>query len=308
VVCHGPDATDLPQRVNVAGRRWAGGPLNVGATFDGVEERSSHLKRNVHRIHTGAREGPASLEAIRPFALYFSKAYFFDRGGFPGDLRNCTLCHEGKSYLVDAVPADAPPSRGNEQGTVWHWTGTAARGGDSGGIGIVHDPGEPSVLPITAACTGCHATGATLQHVAAKTVNGVETCTQCHSKGNLAVEVVHGLAPPTGGGATASFSSIVEAILVPRCATSACHAAGAQPPRLDAPGAYAALVGVQSGQSSLRYVEANAPEQSYLVHKLRGTAASVGGSTATLMPPDGALAPADVAAIEAWITNGAPND
>jgi len=26
------------------------------------------------------------------------------------------------------------------------------------------------------------------------------------------------------------------------------------------------------------------------------------------MPPDGALAPADEAAVEAWIANGAPND
>jgi hypothetical protein len=252
----------------------------------------------MHRMHTGARKGSASLEGIKPYALYFSKAYFFDKGGFPGDLGNCTLCHAGKSYLVESVPAGAAPSRGNEQPTIWHPEGKAP-----------HDPDEPSVLPVTAACTGCHATGATFSHAEAKTVGGVETCEQCHSKGPYAVEVAHGLAP-AGGGVASSFSSIVAEVIVPRCATAACHS-GSPPvafPQLDADAAWDAMVGVQSGQASLQLVEPNAPEQSYLVHKLRGTATSVGGSVGTIMPPDGALAPADLAAIEAWITNGAPND
>jgi hypothetical protein len=124
----------------------------------------------------------------------------------------------------------------------------------------------------------------------------------------MSVEVVHGLAPPSGTAVAASFSSIVQGILVPRCATSACHSAGGTAPVLEASSAYAALVNVQSSQSSLKYVEPNDAEKSYLVQKLRGTAASVGGSVATIMPPDGALAPADIAAIEAWISNGAPND
>jgi hypothetical protein len=55
-------------------------------------------------------------------------------------------------------------------------------------------------------------------------------------------------------------------------------------------------------------VKPNDPESSYLVHKLRGDATAVGGSNATPMPPDGALSAADLAAIEAWISNGAPND
>ncbi len=100
---------------------------------------------------------------------------------------------------------------------------------------------------------------------------------------------------------------------MPRCASTACHAAGATPPRLDAAGAWAGLMGpggggAPSSQSSLLYVKPGDPEQSYLVHKLRGTATSVGGSVGTIMPTDGALAPADLAAVEAWIANGAPND
>jgi len=296
VTCHTADETDLDKRINVAGRRYPGGPVKIGATFDGVEERSTHFKTMMHRIHTGARKGAASLDGIAPYAVYFGKAIFFDRGRFPGDLRNCTLCHAGKSYLLDSIPVDAPSTRANEQATIWHPDGKAA-----------HDPNEPALLPIQAACLGCHATGTTYAHAEAKTVNGVETCAQCHAKGALSVDVAHGLARATGTVAS-TFTSIVEEVLVPRCATSACHAAGGTPPLLEAAGAYAALVGVQSGQSSLAYVEPGAPEASYLVQKLRGTASSVGGSVGTTMPPDGALAPADLAAIEAWIANGAPND
>ncbi len=306
ITCHTADLTDLQQRLNrvnptTAGRLYDGGPVWIGATYDGIEERSTHFKVNMHRMHTGSRKGLASLEGIRPYALYFSKAYFFDLGAFPGDLKNCTLCHAGKSYLLESVPPYAPPTRGNETATIWHPTPPY-------GVPVPHDPDEPAVLPLTAACTGCHATGATLAHVEAKTVNGVETCTQCHTKGAVSVEVAHGLAPATGGGASASFSSIVQAVLVPRCATGACHAAGGTAPVLEAGSAYGSLVGVQSGESSLEYVDPNEPERSYLVHKLRGTASSVGGSVTTIMPPDGALSPADIAAIEAWIANGAPND
>lgn len=296
--CHAADETDLDKRISDANARrlYPGGPVRIGATYDGIEERSTHFKTMMHRMHTGARKGLASLEALRPYVLYYGKAYFFDTGGFPGDLRNCTLCHTGKSYLLESIPQDAPATRANESAAIWHPTAGAA-----------HPAEEPPILPMTAACTGCHATGATLAHVEAKTVGGVETCAECHSKGPLSVEVAHGLAPASGG-ASASFSSILSEILVPRCATAACHGAGATPPILDAASAHGQLVGFQSGQSSLKQVEPYEPEKSYLVHKLRGTAGSVGGSLGTIMPTDGALPPADLAAIEAWIANGAQND
>jgi OmcA/MtrC family decaheme c-type cytochrome len=309
ITCHNADFADLDKRVNAAnaGRRFPNGPVRIGATYDGIEERSTHLKMHVHRLHTGDRTGVSSLEAISPYVVYFGKAYFFDRGGFPNDLRNCTLCHEGKSYLLENVPPDAPATLANETAAIWHPdTGTLPT--TTGPFPHRYGSGEPEMPPLQAACLGCHATGATILHVQSKTVNGVETCVSCHSKGPLSVEVAHGLAPKTGTSVSSSFSSIVQGILVPRCATSACHAAGGTAPVLEAASAYAALVSVQSGQSSLKYVEPNDVDKSYLVHKLRGTAASVGGSVATVMPPDGALAPADIAAIEAWISNGAPND
>jgi OmcA/MtrC family decaheme c-type cytochrome len=306
ITCHTPDMADLDKRVNAAnaGRRFPNGPVRIGATFDGIEERSTQLKMHIHRLHTGKRTGVATLEGIAPYLVYFGKAYFFDRGGFPGDLRNCTLCHLGKTYLAENVPAWAPPTRANETSTIWHPdTGTLA----STTGPFPHSPDEPSTPALAAACTACHESSATLAHVAQKIVDGVATCTGCHQTGNLSVEIAHGLAKAAETGATASFSSIEKTILVPRCSSAACHGAGATPPDLEAGKAYGALVGIQSGQSPLKYVTPADPAQSYLLFKLRGDMTSAGGSGA-LMPVDGALSPSDIAAIEAWIANGAPND
>jgi hypothetical protein len=248
-------------------------------------------------MHTSARRGRASLEGIAPYAVYYSKGYFFDRGGFPNDLRNCTLCHVGKTYLLEALPSNAPATRANEQPSIWHANGQPA-----------HPDDEPALPPMQASCTGCHASGASLAHVTAKTDGAGETCRQCHEKGPLSVEVAHGLAPPSGGAGT-SFSSIEAEILVPRCASAACHA-GNPPvyaPRLDAGAGWNAMVGVPSGQAAMNLVEPGAPERSYLVYKLRGDVSSAGGSGLP-MPTDGLLDAADLAAIEAWILNGAPND
>jgi hypothetical protein len=274
---------------------YAARATDLGATYDGVEERSIHTKVMIHRIHTGGRKGSASLEALHPFNI---DGAFFE-GLFPNDLRDCTVCHEGKSYLVESVPPDASPTVANETGTILH-QGTSS-----------HTACERTP-PIQAACLGCHATGATFAHIAEKTVGGVETCATCHEKGPVSVEVAHGLAPPSGGVSTA-FSSIEAQILVPRCASAACHS-GSPPvafPSLEAGAAWQAMVGVPSGQASgMNMVEPGAPERSYLMFKLRNDAAAAGGSVATPMPPAGdtLLDPADIAAIEAWILNGAPND
>jgi OmcA/MtrC family decaheme c-type cytochrome len=288
--CHTPTATDWARRPQISGK------VNLAGTWDGIEERSIQLKLMVHRIHTGGRTGAATLEAIQPFVIYGPA--FYDEGIFPGDLASCPTCHVGKTYLVDAVPSWAAPTVANETASVMHAAGSSAH---------VQGEYDGATLPIQAACLSCHASGATFTHVASKTVNRVETCASCHAKGNLAVDVAHGLVPPTGGAVSSSFSSIRDGILVPRCVSSACHARGATPPSLEAPDAWAALVNAPSAQSSFVLVLPGDPSRSYLDYKLRGDVAAGGGS-GTIMPTDGMLAPSDIAAIEAWISNGAPND
>jgi len=296
LVCHGPDRTDWAVRPKVSGF------VNLAATYDGLEERSIDFKVMIHRIHTGGREGVASLEGIEPHVIYgrYGTIWFFDHGLFPGDLADCTSCHEGKTYTVEAVPADAPPTRANETPTVLHAADTAA-----------HPETEPVIPPIQAACLGCHASGATQDHARRNTLGGVEQCASCHVRGALSVDVSHGLAAPGSTPVASSFSAIAENILVPRCASAACHGGSPPPafPQLDAAAAYEAMFQVPSQQASgIDLVEPFEPARSYLVLKMRAEAGSVGG-VATPMPIGDALLDAsDIAAIEAWIANGAPND
>jgi hypothetical protein len=99
------------------------------------------------------------------------------------------------------------------------------------------------------------------------------------------------------------FSTLVQDVIVPRCATASCHAGTFPPadPPLDAELAYGALVGVPSYQAPMNLVEPFEPANSYLVVKLRGT-----GSPMPI--GDAALDESEIQAIEAWIANGAPND
>jgi len=317
VMCHTPDRTDWGSALGaspVSGRPKSSpsGSVDLAGTFDGIEERSIHLKVLVHRIHTGAHVGAAALDLVQPHVVYghLGTPYFLDGGVFPNDLRNCTLCHEGRSYAVDAIPAGASPTVANENPTLRH---VATRDALGAVVPATRDhvAGEPAAPPIQAACMGCHATGVALSHVTRHTAGGVEQCPQCHGRGTLSVDVVHGLAAPDAAGVDATFTSISTRILVPRCASTACHG-GSPPanfPRLDAGAAYGAIVSAASQQASgVNLVDPFAPEQSYLLLKLRGDAGSAGGVATTMPIGDAALDPSEIAAVEAWIANGAPND
>ena len=50
----------------------------------------------------------------------------FDDIRFPNDLANCTLCHVGKAYLPENVPADAPPTVANENPWIMHASNASA--------------------------------------------------------------------------------------------------------------------------------------------------------------------------------------
>ena len=81
-----------------------------------------------------------------------------------------------------------------------------------------------------------------------------------------------------------SFAADVEPILASGCAFSGCHGTinanpGNKPMVLTAGQAYNNIVGVPSGElPSMNRITAGDPDKSYLIHKLQGTHASVGGA------------------------------
>jgi hypothetical protein len=109
-----------------------------------------------------------------------------------------------------------------------------------------------------------------------------------------------------------TFLELQAEVFVPTCAGSQCHR-GNPPPlapmSLENGNVYNSLVGKASvQQSSLKRVEPGNPSASYLMHKLKGTAGSVGG-TSTRMPLNKpALSAETIRQIERWISRGAPND
>lgn len=107
--------------------------------------------------------------------------------------------------------------------------------------------------------------------------------------------------------AAPSFSREVLPTLQRRCV--ACHITGSEPGQLSLVPrqAYAQLVGRRSVQSALMRVERGNPARSYMMHKLRGTQASVKGA-GLKMPIGAPLDDASMAKIERWIRAGAPNN
>ncbi|HET9554883.1 MAG TPA: OmcA/MtrC family decaheme c-type cytochrome [Anaeromyxobacteraceae bacterium] len=188
VMCHTPDGTDWGRRP-----KDAGGNVNLATvygdtqygTYDGVEERSIHLKVMVHRIHTGEGQGPATLATVEPHVVYGygGSPYFFDDVAYPNRLADCTACHAADTFALEAIPAGAAPTVANETASIRH-AATAA-----------HVAGEPRTLPIAAACLSCHADAFGRDHAARNTSGTTERCAQCHSRGTTGVREVHGLPP-----------------------------------------------------------------------------------------------------------------
>ena len=109
----------------------------------------------VHRIHTGVNL-VAMGKSYTVSGTDFTKILYsaMDPTGVTGDTRNCSLCHVN----------------GSEQNLPI-------------GLNAVTDPQGPvnPDLPVTAACTACHADLPTVGHALANTSSLVgETCTVCH--------------------------------------------------------------------------------------------------------------------------------
>ena len=112
-------------------------------------------------------------------------------------------------------------------------------------------------------------------------------------------------APPGGFGP--SFSEIQANVIAPNCATTGCHLGAGAPQglRLDDANSYGMLVGVRSSESASKLrVAPGDPDNSYLIHKLEGTA-SVGAQMPLNAPP---IAQASIDVIRQWITDGATDD
>jgi len=124
----------------------------------------------------------------------------------------------------------------------------------------------------------------------------------------FALPLALGIAATAHATEPASFSKDVVPVLKTRCVM--CHLTGKEPGNMKlAPKvAYATLVGVKAMETGLARVEPGKPDQSYLVRKLEGTHVAAGG-TGDRMPVGGApLPPEQMAAIRAWIEQGAQNN
>jgi hypothetical protein len=117
------------------------------------------------------------------------------------------------------------------------------------------------------------------------------------------------LCDPAAG--AVSFCRDIQPIFTANCAFSGCHA-GASPQlgqNLSAGNAYASIVNVPSQEvPTLDRVEPGNPDASYLVNKIEGTAAAVGGVDTRMPLGQGPLPQADIDLIRAWIAAGAPNN
>ena len=123
---------------------------------DGTSGMSVNFAWQIHSIHRGSN-------LTNPYILGTTN---YQSVLFPGDLRDCTECHNTGTYLVENVGAKA----------------------------MVTSTGDftKTTPPISAACQGCHDDIATASHALANTTALGESCTACHAAGEeFSVDRVH---------------------------------------------------------------------------------------------------------------------
>lgn len=108
-----------------------------------------------------------------------------------------------------------------------------------------------------------------------------------------------------------TLSGDVQPILSTNCALSGCHA-GASPAmgmNLGGGQAYANTVGIAAQEvPGMSRIAPGNPDQSYLVHKIQGTQATVQGSGQRMPLGAAPLTAAQIETIRRWITAGAPDN
>ncbi len=103
-----------------------------------------------------------------------------------------------------------------------------------------------------------------------------------------------------GGGHSSDAGGGAEAILAESC--GGCHASSLAPTLSE--NLCENTVDVMATQVDMPFIAAGDPANSYLLHKMKGTAGDVGG-VESIMPPTGALSDADIQIVEDWIAAGA---
>jgi hypothetical protein len=118
------------------------------------------------------------------------------------------------------------------------------------------------------------------------------------------VPLILAAAPPAWSQDSVGFNAQVVPILNQHCVM--CHLPGAAQAGLNLyPEPWAALVGVASTESPLKFVEPGSAEKSYLYLKLLGTQQQVGGSGLRMPFQQDPLDPRDLETIRTWIEQGA---
>jgi len=144
VTCHMPLATDEAQ------------------LRPGNPEQSIHFKFMIHKIHRGA-----ALENGYVVAGYGQSIHDYGEVVYPGDLRNCGVCHVDNSYQLSGLPAGLLPTLTPQE---W-WS---------------------PMQPQAAACLSCHDGDDAAVHAYTNTSFFGEACVTCHGEGaDFAVDKVH---------------------------------------------------------------------------------------------------------------------
>jgi hypothetical protein len=120
----------------------------------------------------------------------------------------------------------------------------------------------------------------------------------------------HGAPVDPGDGPDSTFTAVQQSVFSQSCAVSGCHVGSSAPEGLDlsAGNAYASLVGVASAQvPTLQRVRASAPDSSYIIDKITGSARMKPGTSR--MPLGRAPLSSDqIDLVRRWIAAGARND
>lgn len=109
----------------------------------------------------------------------------------------------------------------------------------------------------------------------------------------------------------ATLSSIQSNIFTPTCATSSCHASATSSGGLSLSDgdSFGELVGIESdGAAGVNRVTASDASASYIINKLEGTQATVGGGGSTMPRGGTPLTDEEIQTIRDWIDAGAEDN